>query len=440
MKHAFWRRPDGAPHKQPNDKYAPSALLATYGERANVNGAQISWPWQGLKEREIAIRASILIIGPDGKELNEIDTKELVKHSMYEIIRRLGGGKPIPPKQLLDSVNKRATEFYKRAPTHRRLVTSISIRELPSSPVEFEKHQLTACNRESHPYPESLLASESFVSHHLERSEYQCIAVDTYQTTTCQAFDAAISAVNVIRGVWMLLTSFQSGHWSLSSSPRRTWIGKIHLGPIQTLHKPDGSLATDFYWCESDYIEDVELFTPRNGWSQIEAERSRICDLVSVSPYKHDLIRLIARYAVALDQSNLDVAFLMLWSLLEKITDTVGANYDATIQRAIAMHTDKSSSEQLLNQMRNRRNQFVHSARSTEDRDQFCFTLKSYVDDHLMALICNRIKANSTAEYGQFLGLPTNIDKLKRLKDLYSLAFDIHSLRAMREGVDGEGI
>jgi hypothetical protein len=212
MKHAFWRRADGAPHKQPNDKYAPSSLLATYGERATVNGQKISWPWHGLKEREIAIRASILIIGPDGKELNESDSKELVKESMHDVIRRLGGGKPIPPKHLLDSVNKRAIDFYKRPPIHRRLVTSISIRELPSSPVEFEKHQLTACNRESHPYPESLLENESFVSCHVERSEYHCIAVDTHQATASQAFDAAISAINVIRGIWMLLTSFQSGH------------------------------------------------------------------------------------------------------------------------------------------------------------------------------------------------------------------------------------
>ena len=162
--------------------------------------------------------------------------------------------------------------------------------------------------------------------------------------------------------------------------------------------------------------------------------------MVSASPYKHDLIRLIERYAVALDQVNLDVAFLMLWSLLEKITDTVGANYDATIQRAIAMHTDRSSSEQLLNQMRNRRNQFVHSARSTEERDQFCFTLKSYVDDHVLALICNKVGVNSIAEYGQFLGLPTGVDKLKRLRDLYSLAFDIRSSRTKGQGIYGEGI
>lgn len=393
-----------------------------------------------MQEKEIAIQASILILGPDGKELNESDTKQLVKQSTHEIIRRLGGSKPIPAKQLLDCVNKHAVEFYQRPSVDRRLVTSISVQEPPPSRVKFEEHQVIACNRESHPYPETLLNNKSFVSKHVESSNYCCVAIDTSQATASQAFDAAISAINVIRGIWTLLTTFQSGHWTLSSYPQRTWIGKVHLGPIHTLHKPDGSLETDLYWCEPDYIEDVKLFSPRDGWNKIEENRSQHCDLVSASPFKHDLIQLIARYSVATDQGNLDVAFLMLWSLLEKITNTVGANYDATIERAISMHTDRDSGKQLLNQVRSRRNLFVHSSRSTEDRDQFCYTLKSYVDDHLMTLICNKIRVNSIAEYGQFLGLPHNIDTLKRLRDLYSLAYDIRSSRRKLEGVNGEGI
>lgn len=440
MNHAYWRRPDGRAHREDNEKYAPSSLLAAFGKNATVRGQQISWTWQGHRENEIAIGSSVIILDPDGRELNEDDSVGIVHNSLNEVIRGMGGGKPVLPKRLLSCINKNTAEFFRTPKTKRTLVTSLSIDDLPSEFIEIEEFRITRCSRRTHPYPDAVLENQSFVSTHVEGTRYCCVAVETNVGTISQAFDTAISAINLLRGVWNLLATYKSANWSLSIFPQRTWIGKVHTGPIHTLHKHDGSLETELYWLEPDYLEDAALFKPRDGWERVEAGRNNLCKLIAKSPFKQDLIVLLTRYATALDQGNLDVSFLMLWSLLERITDTVGANYDLTIERAISMYSDRSSCKQLLNQMRNRRNQFVHSARSTTDRDQFCYTLKSFVDGHLVELIYNNFNVNSIAEYGQFLSLPHNADRLRRLREWYSLAFAIRTRQFEGEGVAGEGI
>ncbi len=45
--------------------------------------------------------------------------------------------------------------------------------------------------------------------------------------------------------------------------------------------------------------------------------------LVQSSPFQNELVDVLCRYAVSLEQANLNVAFLMLWALLEKVTNTI---------------------------------------------------------------------------------------------------------------------
>ena len=156
-----------------------------------------------------------------------------------------------------------------------------------------------------------------------------------------------------------------------------------------------------------------------------EEKRITATDAIEALPYKAELKRLLVRYTLALDQANLDVTFLMLWGLLEKITDSVGNNYDLTVQRAVWGYRDRAIAKEMLNQMRWRRNRFVHAGSSTADRDQLCYITKSFVDSHLVYLIRDTYKLNSIKEYAEFLSLPNSKERLMQMQEWYKTALEL---------------
>ena len=393
----------------------------------------ISWPMTNMLEMELAAESSITVLQPDGAELNEMDSNALVDDAIHQLIKLGGGHKPINPKKLLDLVNRNAKSFFELPTEERLLVTSVSVEKCDAFPIDVFGTQVNSADRHKFPFPAPLLARTSFVSPHVKSTKYAVVSINTREITLHQAFDRGMTALNCLRGVWNLLATFCGSGMSWSVVPQRKWIGEIHVGPVHACYNADGAPLTDWYWYEPDYVEDGKLFKPRKGWCEFEVDRKWSFDKIEASPFKSDLIRLFARYAIALDQSNLDVTFLMLWSLLEKITNTVGANYDETIKRVISPFSDRAVSQQLLNQMRMRRNQFVHSAVSSSARDQICYITKSFVDNHLTLLVQNAYAVNSLAEHGDFLGLPHDVDRLKQMRDWYQRAYDLRTKPEVEE-------
>jgi hypothetical protein len=188
----------------------------------------------------------------------------------------------------------------------------------------------------------------------------------------------------------------------------------VHAGPVHTIHHPDGKAVDDVFWQEREFVEQVSPFTPSNGWTGIEKARKDIQRRLKSLPYQKEIEDVIFRYAVALDQTNLDVAFLQLWSILEKLTDSVGSNYDATINRAVSQFEDPKLASNMLHAIRLQRNRFVHAAQSGTELDQIGYMIKSFVDPHLLKLIQNSFQVDSLEEYGAFLALPTDLGALER--------------------------
>ena len=200
------------------------------------------------------------------------------------------------------------------------------------------------------------------------------------------------------------------------------------MAPIQTLHDEDGKLVTDGYWYNPNFTEDAPVFAPRNKHRDLFSENTKwAIESIQKSPFRDELREVLLRYTNALDQSDLDVAFMKLWSLLEKITNTVGSNYDETIKRTIRFDVDHIEAKQILNQMRWRRNNFVHAANSASENDQLCSITKEFVDWHIENLLHNRFDVKSLSEYGEFLSLPRNESALTKMRDWYQRALEIET-------------
>ena len=229
----------------------------------------------------------------------------------------------------------------------------------------------------------------------------------------------ALDGLNLLRALWSLEATF--GRWSmrLGSGPRKP-IGVIHTGPVYTLHNPDGSAVNeDIYWFDPDYTRDQDLFRDDGKWKKLEGDRRWATRKLATLPYREDLEELLLRYIAALDQPNPNVAFLQLWGILEKLTNTIGAKYDETIERTcwVFGKSLRGVMKETLESLRHHRNRYVHAGTAGHESEEITYRIKSFVDPHLARLLNNVFRVKSLQEYGEFLGYPTNIETLEKMRN-----------------------
>ena len=209
----------------------------------------------------------------------------------------------------------------------------------------------------------------------------------------------------------------------------------IHTGPVFTLHNLDGTAADErYYWFDSNYIGEQELFCRDERWPELEKDRRWAMRRLSSVPYRKELEELLIRYIAALDQPNPNVAFLQLWSILERITNTVGSKYDETIDRACSVYVrkDRALMKEDLQSLRHHRNRYVHTGQAGNVTEQIAYRIKAFVDPHLVRLLNNPFKVESFREYAELLTYPTDLKALERMRSL--------SARAIRAAKLDEGV
>lgn len=428
-RYVFWRTPTGAPYRGLDDKYAPSALLAEIGKAATVPpGGGISWSWQFLRSLhsiELALRSATVVLDETENELDETDSWKIVDGAIHALIKESGGRKAVQAPDVIRRADREVAAFLRRPVERFVLVTSLSVATLPLKSISIRGCKISPVNRRRGkfrtPEPIERLLKTTPFSEHLASTTFVPIKVNTTGRSIHEATNNALNAVSLLRGIWTLLVTY--GSWSLNlGSPKLHGIGVIHTGPIHTLHLPDGSAATDLYWYEANYADEQNVYAPKNGWSTLEKSRRTAMRMINRLPYKREFESLIIRYVSALDFNDLDVACLQLWSILEKLTDTIGADYDTTIRRATWGLQDSQYQRQLLEAIRFRRNQYVHAARSGEARDQAAYLIKSFVEPHLLRLMRNHLGVRTLAEYAEYLALPTDVSLLESRRRRYTRA------------------
>jgi len=408
--HVFWRKPDGRPYKGRDGKFAPTALLAEIGSTATLD-PQGGVSWKGLNiplRLEPAILESTSVVDSDDNEINSADASSIIWPAILETIKKSGGGRPLKPAEVIARANRDATSYFRRPSRKFVILTSLSVSSFPQKQISLRDCSITPMKMRGkrYPYPEALKfqAAGTPVEGHLASSKYLFVKVVTTARTEWQALENALESIHFLRGIWMLIATY--GSWSLFSGlPTRRPVGIIHVGPIHTVHHQDGRLATDTYWYEPGFTGDQRLFSPVKGWAKIEDQRRKAARSIKRLPYRHDIEQLVIRYALALDESNLNVAFLHLWGILEKVTDTVGGNYDETIRRATRLDPEREAASETLRALRCRRNRVVHGGDSSEEREHIVYMIKSFVDPHLVHLIQNEPRVNSLQEYGEYLAV-----------------------------------
>lgn len=431
MAHVFFRDSTGQAYLRNDGKHTPTNLLSTMGKLSFLDGDHVAWKiWPHQYD---ALFSSFITLDRDRDELNVYDSKEIIWKALGDVAKT-APGKPLDATAVLKAGNHHAAAFFRQPFTNYSLVTSLSVNSLPAKRITVRGSVITSLSTRGKRYPlPKVLESESHrhrFAEHLNSSSYQLIRVCTKGRSIFEGVRRALDDLNLLRALWSLVATL--GRWTtrFAGRPRRP-IGVIHTGPVYTLHNMDGSAANDdYYWFDPDYTADLELFMQDHRWPQIERDRRWALKQMSRLPYGKELEELFARYVAALDQPNPNVAFLQLWSILEKLTDTVGAQYDKTIERSCWVYSkrDRPVMKETLDALRHHRNRYVHSGSAGQETEEITNLIKSFVDPHLVRLLNNNFKVHNFREYGEFLSYPTDIKTLER-----RLAWTSQALRVARE-------
>src|SRR5262249_6777540 len=125
------------PYRGEDGKHAPSHMLADLGHASSIGeGGAMSLPGPMFTKMEPALRSAFVVIGPDGRELNETDSWAIMWQSINEVAKA-APGEPIIGGDLLREADRRAAEFYRITPAPYVLVSSLSLDALPADPIEI---------------------------------------------------------------------------------------------------------------------------------------------------------------------------------------------------------------------------------------------------------------------------------------------------------------
>jgi len=225
-----------------------------------------------------------------------------------------------------------------------------------------------------------------------------------------EAIPIALEKLDLIRGKWNLALN---DSWVLSlGNSRRESVNKITLGPFHSLHLPSGKLTTtDILWYEPDYSDNHHH--GRKELERLLKFEKRIDKDLTRHPYRRELEDIIVRYVRALDFADLHVAFLQLWGVLERLTNTNKADNETTIKRTAFHYEEEDMHMQVLQHLRKFRNANVHSGFQTQQIKTLLHQLMRYVEKLIFFHVANIFKFTSLDVAAAFADLPVEPEKLK---------------------------
>lgn len=408
--YVHWRQPNGTTDRSGRDENIRTELLAQLGRIATLDGEKVSWSALQYDEYQGALLESLAIEPSHGDELNGEDCELLCRNALRAVVRQNGGGKPIKATEFVAALNNEATEYYRKIPSKYVLVTSVSVQSFPCSSVTIDECRIRPIRtRRRYRYPRAF----EFSGMNDDMMDLQLISVSTFGRSVHEASERALGAVRLLCGLWNLFATYGAKSLNFGTLRQRP-LGVIHVGPIHTLHTPDGQPIDGVFWYELGRVKDSPAFVPKSGWRGIEVQRRWTLRRLAHLPYANDFRLLIKRYSIALSLDHPSVSFMHMWGILESLTDTTMDRYATTIKRASWVFQDRQVVCEILESLRLYRNRYVHTGRQGEAPDRHAQLIKSIIDPHLGHLLRNTFAVRNLKEYASYLSLPHNAEDLRK--------------------------
>ncbi|HZX18403.1 MAG TPA: hypothetical protein VFF22_16255 [Pseudomonas sp.] len=393
-------------------KSKPELVIDRIKKHASINDKGIlSFAGFEFFQYEAALHAIIDF----GENISFKTKKELRDKSLRACLRNGS----LTAKDFINTINKEISIYKQKQDSVFVLTTSVSLSGglpiskivLPDAVVQSYSKGLPKKykNRSAHDNKWLELFSDSPLP-----PLYSHVAVRVNAKRPSDAFDIAVNSLDFIRGVVGLNvnSSYQISLGTGLSKP----LNKVMLGGMHCLHFENGELVfPDFFWYERHYKE--RSVTDINERRKYIAKGCRFL-LGSLSKYPKedfDLLRnAIARYARAFDEYDRDVLIQKMWAALESIVASGENNADVIVRRCSYLYSDREYASQVLEYIRDYRNQNVHRGHSEEGLDHYCFELQKFFRELVIFYARFSRLFTSLSEANRFLDCSDNERKLER--------------------------
>jgi hypothetical protein len=396
-----------------NDKFDPEILAARLETLKQKDAAGKFNGFRGFESHDyFTVLESSLGFAP---EIPENEKGLIVNKAVFSVA---GKGK-ITAKTILGEVSKEENAFLNKPRRNYTVATSLSIHyfdglkktTINGCPIVFSRFLPKGFDRKPiMELWEQMGSGENPIN-------YTSVRMSVKAREEHEAFTIGIDALDLLRGIWNFYFNRSVG--MRFSFGRTQLINKVTLGALHTLHLPNGKLAiTEAIWYEPEFVNQ-NAYILGGQWEKLHEFEQIIRNHLRRHRYKSEVEDAIRRYTRALDSRDSHVAFVELWSVLEKLTSTLKAQYDMTIKRATFLYKDRDLHKQVLQHLRAFRNATVHVSQKTDQIETLIFQLKRYVESLLQFHITNVLKFNSMEEAGQFFDLSTDKSVLEtRINEL----------------------
>jgi hypothetical protein len=138
--------------------------------------------------------------------------------------------------------------------------------------------------------------------------------------------------------------------------------------------------------------------------------------------YREELERAFVHYGRALDATDMESAFLKLWSILEFISGAGGERYDTMLGRAAFLFQPDKVTSYVLEHLRYQRNEIAHLGTPQQELRSLVFQLKLFVEQMLAFHLSMGRHFESLDEAGRFMDLHQAAGALRRRVELIEKA------------------
>jgi len=389
--------------------YQPQMIIAKLeAGRIPSKDGKVSFSGVNYSEYAFLINSMLEI----DKSIPEVEKSRLVSRS----IANAGAKGRITKDKLFNSMNNFEKEYLARPLKRYRLITSMSVPLGISFPTfRSEGSVITVNPKLSEKLQSARGRCLTEAKHSLFfklPSNYTPVSISIVAGSEHEAGETALERFDVIRAIWNLAVN-RGQSWRMSWG-RKKPVNAIVSGPIHTLHLPNGDLATDSWWYESEYQGPTDLW--RNGGFLPEVIKFTVRFRKSLKklPMRDVLSDALVRYVRALDSQNWQTSFLQLWGILELLTSTQRKRYDERIKRASFLFSEREYAKEVLNHLRDFRNRAVHAGADTDHIETLMYQSKSYVENLICFIVLNSFGFQSMEEVGDFLSTNPDRGRVKR--------------------------
>ena len=391
-------------------KYDPTSLVSHLRELRHIDGnGRVSF-----KDIFIDNILSVLFSAVDlGIDLPEIEKNGIIQRAVFSPAMP----KDFQNKHLIAEISRRTANYLNRTEKKFCLAASLSFRYSPvfknkrlaSASFNFLKSLPQKFDRSPFNERIEMLNGDSV------EDQYTTVITSIHGRSPMEAVSRGFDSLDLLRGIWNLYLNMCSP-MRMSFGVKKP-VNQIRLSKIKTLHTPDGKLASDFFWYDTDFVVPTTIINLTGKWKKLQKFEQWVRKRLRQTNNANFISDAIQRYTRALDEKKLDNSFLKLWSVLELLTGTTGDSYKRTIDRVIFRYQDPEWERQILEHLRDHRNKAVHHMESTEQQETIVYQLKRYVENLLVFHLNFSKDFSALEECWQFLDMPRNRSEVqKKLK------------------------